>query len=118
MSYTGGVPVNAGFYPRSNFPIAEAKDIYVSEEKRLNSVLAELFEGIENASTQEHKHSTLDTVHDRTQITLSTLIETYMLAINYDTMLSFDTNEIVVDFSKNSSLLGKSILGNMILNKK
>lgn len=42
MAYKGGVPVNSGFYPRNNFPIAEAKDIYVSEEQRLDEVLRDL----------------------------------------------------------------------------
>lgn len=42
MAYKGGVPVNSGFYPRNDFPIAEAKDIYVSDEQRLDTVLQDL----------------------------------------------------------------------------
>jgi hypothetical protein len=39
MAYKGGVPVNSGFYPRNDFPIANAKDIYVSDEQRLDANL-------------------------------------------------------------------------------
>lgn len=39
MAYKGGVPVNSGFYPRNDFPIAEAKDIYVSDEQRLDKII-------------------------------------------------------------------------------
>jgi prefoldin subunit 5 len=42
MAYKGGVPVNSGFYPRNDFPIVDAKDIYVSEEQRLDDTIEEL----------------------------------------------------------------------------
>jgi len=48
MAYKGGVPVNSGFYPRNDFPIVDAKDIYVSEGKRLNVKLDELSTKIGN----------------------------------------------------------------------
>lgn len=42
MAYKGGVPVNSGFYPRNDFPIADAKDIYFSDTERLDVVVGEL----------------------------------------------------------------------------
>ena len=42
MSYTGGVPVNSGFYPRNDFPIVNAEDVYVSDDQRLNEALEEI----------------------------------------------------------------------------
>lgn len=50
-------------------------------------------------------------------ILLSNLIENYMLNIDYDSLLSFDTDEIVVGIINVSSRLGQSVLGQMILAK-
>lgn len=46
--------------------------------------------------------------------TVSSLVDTYVLDIDYDTILSFDTSEVI--FGKNtSSVLGQAMLGRMIL---
>lgn len=45
-------------------------------------------------------------------------IEPYIFNIDYDTLLAFDTSEIVFDYSSStstSSILGEAILGKMIL---
>ena len=53
MSYKNGVPVNSGFYPRGDFPIANAKDIYVSDEERLDVAINNLQASIETIPTIE-----------------------------------------------------------------
>lgn len=42
-------------------------------------------------------------------------IEPYIFNIDYDTLLAFDTSQIVFDNSDTTSILGKAILGKMIL---
>ena len=39
----------------------------------------------------------------------------YLLNINYDTVLGFDTSEIVLNTSTTTSILGQAILGQLIL---
>lgn len=56
MAYKGGVPVNSGFYPRNDFPIVEAKDVYVSDEQRLDAAIEELRQGISNKVDDSHNH--------------------------------------------------------------
>ena len=48
MAYKEGVPVNSGFYPRGNYPIANAKDVYVSDEEMLDAAIAALKASIQN----------------------------------------------------------------------
>ena len=55
-----------------------------------------------------------------TQIThngeyLYDILETYIFNIDYDTLLAFDTTEIVVGNTTTTSVLGQAILGQMIL---
>ena len=56
MAYKGGVPVNSGFYPRNDFPIVEAKDIYVSDEQRLDDAIEELRNSINGMVDASHNH--------------------------------------------------------------
>lgn len=118
MAYKGGVPVNSGFYPRNDFPIVEAKDIYVSDEQRLDAVLDDLKNNVGDhehgdlyyteqeiddkieelradigTSTGENVLSTHVT-HGESQELLSNIIETYILSIDYST-IAFDTSKIV-----------------------
>lgn len=46
---------------------------------------------------------------------LSSIIDTYILNIDYESLLAFDTSEIVIDGTTTTSMLGKAILGKMIL---
>jgi hypothetical protein len=46
---------------------------------------------------------------------LSELIDTYILNIDYDTLLAFDTSEIVTGVTSTTSVLGQAILGQMVL---
>lgn len=84
MAYKGGVPVNSGFYPRNDFPIVDAKDIYVLDTLRLDA-----------------------------------LSDTYILNIDYDILLAFDTNEIVsANDSVSTAKLGVATLGAMTLGRE
>lgn len=42
-------------------------------------------------------------------------LELSVFNIDYNTLLAFDTTEIVIDMSASTSMLGKAILGQMIL---
>jgi hypothetical protein len=44
---------------------------------------------------------------------LSNVIETYIISIDYNTLLAFDTSELV--FNASTSVLGQGVLGQMIL---
>jgi hypothetical protein len=49
-------------------------------------------------------------------LALSNILETYILDIDYDTLLAFDTSEIVVSAdTTRTSVLGQAILGQMVL---
>ena len=47
--------------------------------------------------------------------TLSQLLEQHIFNIDYDTILAFDTSEIVFENISTTSILGQAILGQMIL---
>ena len=47
--------------------------------------------------------------------TLSQILEQYILNIDYDTILAFDTSEIVFGNTSTTSILGQAILGQLIL---
>lgn len=59
MAFKGGVPVNSGFYPRNDFPIVEAKDIYVSDAQRLDAALESMQGDINEKADSEHLHDDL-----------------------------------------------------------
>lgn len=46
---------------------------------------------------------------------LFNILETYVLNIDYDTLLAFDTTEIVTGATSTTSVLGQAILGQMVL---
>ena len=46
---------------------------------------------------------------------LSNILETYILNIDYDTLLAFDTSEIVIGAISTTSVLGQAILGQRVL---
>ena len=47
---------------------------------------------------------------------LSNILETYILNIDYETLLAFDTSEIVIGATTSTtSVLGQAILGQMVL---
>jgi hypothetical protein len=58
--------------------------------------------------------------HNNEDVLLSSLIEQYILNIDYLTNLAFDTSEIVIGINTNSksALLGTAILGSMKLGYK
>lgn len=175
MAYKGGVPVNSGFYPRNDFPIIEAKDIYVSDDQRLNQTIENLQNIIGDApvseqiaeaiAEQDHFSGDYNDLKNRpnivedessdlciadgsgntifkvdnngihtTALTLNgenikNILDTYILSIDYDKLLAFDTDEIVINDkidedpdnndtdadSETSAVLGIAVLGQMIL---
>ena len=46
---------------------------------------------------------------------LSNILETYILNIDYETLLAFDTSEIVTGATSTTSVLGQAILGQLVL---
>ena len=59
--------------------------------------------------------SSTNIVHGDSNILLSNIIENYILNIDYENLLAFDTSEIVFEASNTTSVLGQAILGQMIL---
>jgi hypothetical protein len=49
------------------------------------------------------------------EVSLSDILETYILNIDYNTLLAFDTSEIVTGATSTTSVLGQAILGQMVL---
>ena len=46
---------------------------------------------------------------------LSNIIDTYILDVDYDTLLAFDTSEIIIGETQSTSILGQAILGQLVL---
>jgi len=49
------------------------------------------------------------------ELYLSNIIDTYILTIDYDALLAFDTSEIVTGATSTTSVLGQAILGQLVL---
>lgn len=58
---------------------------------------------------------TTNIIHGDAKELLSNIIENYILNINYETLLAFDTSEIVTGATSTTSVLGQAILGQMVL---
>jgi hypothetical protein len=56
---------------------------------------------------------TSQVIHD--DKTVYDIIDTYILTIDYDESLAFDTSEIVTGATSTTSVLGQAILGQMVL---
>ena len=46
---------------------------------------------------------------------LQTILETYILNIDYNAFLAFDTSEVIIGTTSTTSVLGQAILGQMVL---
>lgn len=85
------------------------------QRKQINAKDAETLTGM---SLDEIKESI---VVPSTRVThgedfLSNILETYILNIDYDTLLAFDTSEIIFGgVTSTTSVLGQAILGQMVL---
>lgn len=90
------------------FPsIGKSNIIYKAEEERKIYQWNSTSLKYETLSEVEIKIEDLDS--------LSTILENYILNIDYDTLLSFDVSEIVVGTTNTTSVLGKAILGQLVL---
>lgn len=99
------------FYIDLNIGTVEAPN---NQRIKLNAQNAETLTGL---SLDEIKESI---VVPSTRVThgedfLSNILETYILNIDYDTLLAFDTSEIVTGATSTTSVLGQAILGQMVL---
>ena len=70
-------------------------------------------DGIRAINNLEFLLDTQYILHDSN--TLSQLLEQYIFNIDYDTILAFDTSEIVFGNTSTTSVLGQAILGQLIL---
>jgi hypothetical protein len=57
----------------------------------------------------------MNVVHGDDKILLSTILETYILNIDYETLFAFNTSEIIINNANTTSVLGQAILGQMVL---
>ena len=85
-----------------------------NERVKLNSHNAETLTGL---SLDEIKESIVvpSTNVTHGEDSLSNILETYILNIDYNTLLAFDTSEIVIGATSTTSVLGQAILGQMVL---
>lgn len=86
----------------------------ILQRKQINAKDAETLTGM---SLDEIKESI---VVPSTRVThgediLSNILTTYILNIDYETLLAFDTSEIVTGATSTTSVLGQAILGQMVL---
>ena len=84
------------------------------QRKQINANDAETLSGL---SLDEIKESIIvpSTKVKHGENFLSNLIENYILTIDYDTLLAFDTSEIIIGATSTTSVLGQAILGQMVL---
>ena len=84
------------------------------QRKQINAKDAETLTGL---SLDEIKESIVvpSTRVTHGEVLLSNIIENYILSIDYDTLLAFDTSEIVTGATSTTSVLGQAILGQMVL---
>lgn len=67
---------------------------------------------------QETDAGSADTINGAKNFTVDYVdsqLDTYILNIDYDTLLAFDTSEIVIGTTSTTSVLGQAILGQMVL---
>ena len=86
----------------------------VLQRKQISAKDAETLSGM---SIEDIKNSL---AIDSTQVAhggllLSNILENYILSIDYDTLLAFNTSEIVTGVTSTTSVLGQAILGQMVL---
>lgn len=97
-----------------SFHIDYTDDSGVVQRKQLNAKNAETLSGL---SLDEIKESIIvdsaKVIHG--EDLLSNILENYILTIDYDTLLAFDTSEIVTGAASTTSVLGQAILGQMVL---
>lgn len=86
----------------------------ILQRKQVNAKNAETLTGL---SLDEIKESIIidSTKVTHNEILLSNIIENYILTIDYNTLLAFDTSEIVIGAASTTSVLGQAILGQMVL---
>jgi hypothetical protein len=81
--------------------------------KNNSDIIEVLNEAIVNKVDKEDLRT--DKIYHSNEILLSQLINDYLLNIDYDNILAFDTTEIIINANKTTSILGQAILGSMIL---
>lgn len=65
--------------------------------------------------TEDIDVTSMNVMHGDNKILLSTILETYIFNIDYDSLLAFNTSEIVINNANTTSVLGQAILGQMVL---
>lgn len=86
----------------------------LAEALKENADIVEVLnEAIVNKVDKEELRT--DKIYHNDEILLSYILDNYLLNIDYDNILAFDTTEIVINTNVKSSILGKAILGSMVL---
>ena len=96
----------------TNFIPKVGEIIIYDPDENYNYSRIKIGDGIRVVNDLEFLLDTQYILHDSNN--LSQLLESYILNIDYDALLAFNTSEIVFD-TNNSSILGQAILGQMIL---
>ena len=100
MAYKGNVPVNSGLYPRSDFPIVDAKDIYFSDDQRLDAALIDMAEtlGYQISTKADANHT-----HDGVQLfdtvsAVATVVVNHASTVEHELTVTLSSQDYV-DFS-------------------
>lgn len=124
--------IEANWKKAINFiPLAGEIIVYDAEDSstdltgtdRVSPIIYERFkigDGITTVNALKFFDETLTLSSDRimhgdNKTLLSSIIETYILNIDYNTLLAFDITEIITGATSTTSVLGQAILGQMVL---
>ena len=77
-----------------------------------NDTLIAVINAIDNSKADKTQLDTSFITHNN--VLLNTLLETYLLNINYED-LAFNTTEIIINNSGTSPIIGQAILGQLVL---
>ena len=81
----------------------------------INDIPIDYLTEIPDEYVTENELITENIVHGEDKELLSAILDTYVLNIDYDTWLAFNTSEIIINNSSTTSILGQAMLGRMIL---
>ena len=102
---------NNGFVPlKGEFIVYDRDDNYTYERFKIGDgiTLVNALPFVNEATIDSTKVTHGDNL-------LSNILETYILNIDYETLLAFDTSEIVTGATSTTSVLGQAILGQLVL---
>lgn len=109
------------FAPKTLTSQIQTSDGILLEDKIQTDIQAakeDILTGTGNIDNKIFEHNESTTAHGNIRQLVnnfSELLNEYILNIDYDTLLAFDINEIIINNNAKTSILGQAILGQMVL---